>query len=660
MRMNCSMIYLSFLVYFLTICIVFCDSSSTTTIPSICFSISASYKGKQQILKDVQGCIFSGRLHAIIGPSGSGKTTLLNVLARQASEQIEIDGNLLDNKQKDDSAIFVQQNDILFPQLTVQETLEIAVSLKGDDLQLKDSVDKLINSLGLKKVRFSRVGDSKTRGISGGEKRRLSIGNEIIRYSSGLDGTSDLDEIHLFLDEPTSGLDAFQSQKVIELLKTISKKGKNTVIASIHQPRSTVYSLFDDVTLLSEGRIIYTGPNTEMKSHFSSLGYSCPNNVNPAEWVVDLVSIDYSSPETEAASRKRVKKLADAFFKKYSNKYNTLFKKLQEELNKKSKAITTVRRKSIFSEVKKFGILFNRAWKQVTRDKSLNIARLMSGLFSGLLFGAIYFQLGCTASTVGDRLGLLQVAAVNTAMTSLIKATTSFVTEKIIIQKERKSGSYSVLSYFISKLLAEFPLSVLFPCMTGSIIYKLCGLNSSPGRLLVFNTILVVESIASSAFGMTIGSIAPSTESAIATAPALMVVFIVFGGLYVVNAPSYLKWVPNCSLIRWAYEGLVLNEFKDLNIIPEAKYGPKSVSTGNQVLENMGIKNDRTIASTLKSQALIIAANYCFTYFSLLRQKPKPQEISNKDKKVKDEEVKDKTSKRLTEKKVRTIPPPLK
>ena len=111
-----------------------------------------------------------------------------------------------------------------------------------------------------------------------------------------------------------------------------------------------------------------------------------------------------------------------------------------------------------------------------------------------------------------------------------------------------------------------------------------------------------------------------------------MVIFIVFGGLYVVNAPDYLKWVPNCSLIRWAYEGLVINEFKDLNIIPEAKYGPKSVTSGNQVLDNMGCgKAECTIGRTLKSQLIIIAVNYAFTYFSLIRQKPKSQKIKKRE-----------------------------
>ena len=133
-----------------------------------------------------------------------------------------------------------------------------------------------------------------------------------------------------------------------------------------------------------------------------------------------------------------------------------------------------------------FSVLFRRAWRQVSRDKALNIARFMSSFFSALLFGAIYYQLGDSAATVPDRLGLLQVAAVNTAMTALIKATTSFVTEKIIVQRERRTGAYSVAPYFISKLAAEAPISAFFPCMAGFIMYKLCGLNDAPGRLARF------------------------------------------------------------------------------------------------------------------------------------------------------------------------------
>ena len=139
--------------------------------------------------------------------------------------------------------------------------------------------------------------------------------------------------------------------------------------------------------------------------------------------------------------------------------------------------------------------------------------------------------------------------------------------------------------------------------------------------------ILTVESFASTALGMAVGSLAPSVEAAIAIAPSVMVIFIVFGGLYVVNTPSYLQWVPSVSLIRWAYEALCINEFSGLKLQPDAKFGPRSYSTGEQVLQGMGIKSSLTGA--LLAQTSIIVANWLFTYLSLLRQKPDFERIQS-------------------------------
>lgn len=342
--------------------------------------------------------------------------------------------------------------------------------------------------------------------------------------------------------------------------------------------------------------------------------------MNPAEYYLDLISIDYSSPDQEEASRSRIQTFAKAYKKATSQQED-------DKVRPGSDSIEPVKlgEGGLVNKIRTFGrqfkILFQRAFRQIIRDKPTNIARLMSGLFSALLFGTIYFKLGKGASTVADRLGLLQVAAVNTAMTSLIKATTSFVTEKLIVQRERKGNWYEVEPYFLSKLLAETPLSALFPTLSGAIMYYLCGLNPLPGRLFKFIGILVVESMAATALGMSVGSLASSVESAIATAPAIMVIFIVFGGLYVVNTPSYLKWVPQISLIRWAYEALCVNEFSDLKLTPSAAIGPLSVSDGKQVLDSLGYGSS-TVKHAIIAQLGIVAANYLFTYLSIKAQKP--------------------------------------
>ena len=190
-----------------------------------------------------------------------------------------------------------------------------------------------------------------------------------------------------------------------------------------------------------------------MASYFASLGYQCPTSANPSEFYVDLVSVDYSSPEDETTTRHRIHSLADRFAtgsqakalrneldkllhqyvaacsstdttggsdgtdtersKSKVTKSSIIGSKVQVGGNSRHGPFTGIRRivRHMGRSLEKFKILHRRAWRQVTRDKALNIARLMSSLFSSLLFGAIYFKMGNGVKTIPDRLGLLQVAA---------------------------------------------------------------------------------------------------------------------------------------------------------------------------------------------------------------------------------------------------------
>jgi hypothetical protein len=132
--------------------------------------------------------------------------------------------------------------------------------------------------------------------------------------------------------------------------------------------------------------------------------------------------------------------------------------------------------------------------------------------------------------------------------------------------------------------------------------------------------------------GMAVGSMATSVESAITISPSVMVIFIVFGGLYVAHTPSYLAFIPKISLIRWAYEALCVNEFTGLVLKPESETGPLSVTSGDQVLVNMGYGPGKsTVKGALVAQIGIILFNYMFTYLSLVRQKPDFEQIKNSE-----------------------------
>ena len=177
---------------------------------------------------------------------------------------------------------YVRQEDIFYTQMTVRETLMFAARLRlPSSVSLEEKravVDGLLKKLSLVKAADTIVGDTKRRGISGGERKRLSIGCELI-------GSPNL----LFLDEPTSGLDAFQAQQVVALLKQLALEG-TAVVAVIHQPRGTSFKMFDDLLLLSEGQLMFSGEAARAAAHFGRQGYRCPSGISEAEHVVDLVS----------------------------------------------------------------------------------------------------------------------------------------------------------------------------------------------------------------------------------------------------------------------------------------------------------------------------------------------------------------------------------
>ena len=200
---------------------------------------------------------------------------------------------------------YVRQDDFLLPFLTVRETLSFSAALRlprSVPAETRDQiVEQTITELGLADAADVIVGGAGRKGISGGEKRRLSIGCVLVTLPSVL-----------VLDEPTSGLDSFTAYHLLGTLSRLAKKGR-CVVLSIHQPRSDAYPLFDKITLLSQGSVVYSGLRTDLLPHFSSLGHSPPKRTNPLDWVIDISSVDNRDDEAELESKERVGKLVMAW-----------------------------------------------------------------------------------------------------------------------------------------------------------------------------------------------------------------------------------------------------------------------------------------------------------------------------------------------------------
>jgi len=222
---------------------------------------------EKEILTDINGIMRPG-LNAILGPTGGGKSSLLDILAARKdpnglSGDVLINGAPRPANFKCNSG-YVVQDDVVMGTLTVRENLQFSAALRLPTTmtshEKNERIDKVIQQLGLDKVADSKVGTQFIRGVSGGERKRTSIGMELIT-----------DPAILFLDEPTTGLDSSTANAVLLLLKRMSEQGR-TIIFSIHQPRYSIFKLFDSLTLLASGRLMFHGPAQEALGYFASVG----------------------------------------------------------------------------------------------------------------------------------------------------------------------------------------------------------------------------------------------------------------------------------------------------------------------------------------------------------------------------------------------------
>ncbi|KAM0949094.1 putative ABC transporter, AAA+ ATPase domain, ABC-2 type transporter [Dioscorea sansibarensis] len=238
------------------------------------------------LLNDISGQALRGHITAILGPSGAGKSTFLDALAGRIARgslegSVSIEGRPVTTNYMKKVSSYVMQDDQLFPMLTVYETFMFAAKVRlpssVSSSEKTRRVWELIDQLGLQTAVHTYIGDEGRRGVSGGERRRVSIGIDIIHKPS-----------LLFLDEPTSGLDSTSAYSVVEKVKDIAKGG-SIVLMTIHQPSYRIQLLLDRITVLARGRLIYMGSPSALPIHLSGFGRPVPDGENSIEYLIDVI-----------------------------------------------------------------------------------------------------------------------------------------------------------------------------------------------------------------------------------------------------------------------------------------------------------------------------------------------------------------------------------
>ena len=260
---------------------------------------------RTSLLQNICAHVKSSEVLAILGGSGAGKTTLLDAVASEARRGHR-EGEVLLNSHRLNRAVFrrscayVAQSDACCPTLTVFETLFLAASLyqgQASCSKHQQDVQTLLGQVGLDSCQHVKVGDGLLiRGVSGGQRRRVSLAVELLKQPSVL-----------VLDEPTSGLDSKAAEAIVELLRKISVANNLATICTIHQPSSYVFQLFDRLLLLAKGRVCYFGLAEEALRHFETLGFPSASGINPADFLLRITNSDF------AASAGQVDWICDAW-----------------------------------------------------------------------------------------------------------------------------------------------------------------------------------------------------------------------------------------------------------------------------------------------------------------------------------------------------------
>nr|XP_057923955.1 broad substrate specificity ATP-binding cassette transporter ABCG2-like [Doryrhamphus excisus]XP_057923956.1 broad substrate specificity ATP-binding cassette transporter ABCG2-like [Doryrhamphus excisus] len=527
----------------------------------------------KDILIDLNGIMKPG-LNAIMGATGSGKSSFLDVLAAR-KDPAGLSGEVLINGAPQPPNFkclsgYVVQDDVVMGTLTVRENLNFSAALRLPSsiskAEKEQRVDTLIQELGLSRVADSRVGTQLIRGISGGERKRTNIGMELIINPSVL-----------FLDEPTTGLDASTANFVLLLLKRMADSGR-TIILSIHQPRYSIYRLFDNLTLLVNGKQVYHGAAQGALEYFSDIGYTCDPHNNPADFFLDVINGDASSvalSSMDGVDSDSVLKSRQVIEDKLVEEYRSsaFFKQTKTDLERivrgqptKSYAPSrTITYNTSF--LTQFRWVLKRTFRDLMLNPQTSIAQVAVTLFLAVVVGAIFFNVQEDQSGIQNRFGALFFITVNQCFSSLSSAELFILQRKLFIH-EYISGYYRLSVYFLSKVLSEILMLRTIPAMVFTCVsYFMIGLKPTVEAFFLF--MFTVTLVAYTTTAMALAISADQTVVAIANIymTIVCVFMMIFAGL-LVNLPSivsWLAWLKYFSIPRYGLSALEVNEFKGLD-----------------------------------------------------------------------------------------------
>ncbi|XP_027366870.1 ABC transporter G family member 6-like [Abrus precatorius] len=528
------------------------------------------------LLNDISGEARDGEIMAVLGASGSGKSTLIDALANRIAKgrlkgTVALNGEALESRLLKVISAYVMQDDLLFPMLTVEETLMFAAEFRLprtlSKSKKKARVQALIDQLGLRNAAKTVIGDEGHRGVSGGERRRVSIGIDIIH-----------DPILLFLDEPTSGLDSTSAFMVVKVLQRIAQSG-SIVIMSIHQPSYRILGLLDRMIFLSRGQTVYSGSPMQLPVYFSEFGHPIPDSDNRTEFALDLIRELEGSPGG-------TKSLVE-----FNKSWQSMTKHNQAEtidaqpngLSLKEAISASISRGKLVSGATntnanpssmvptfanpfwmEMATLSKRSFTNSRRMPELFGIRLGAVMVTGFILATMFWQLDNSPKGVQERLGFFAFAMSTTFYTTA-DALPVFLQERYIFMRETAYNAYRRSSYLVSHALVALPSLVFLSLAFAATTFWAVGLDGGVSGFFFYFLIILASFWAGNSFVTFLSGVVPHVMLGYTIVVAILAYFLLFSGFFINRdrIPSYWIWFHYLSLVKYPYEAVLQNEFDD-------------------------------------------------------------------------------------------------
>lgn len=476
------------------------------------------HAGSKPILRDVSCRCRPGEITAVVGPSGAGKTTLLSILAGMVPLR-RVNGEVLVNGRPMDAALFrrvsgyVPQEDSLIPQLTVEESLLYSSRLRlgGGAARARE----LLQQLGLDHVAGSRVGS----GISGGERRRVSIGVELVHRPGAI-----------LLDEPTSGLDSASAVQIIALLRAMARAESKTVVVTVHQPGFRILELIDQVVLLAAGEVRHCGPLELLERRLKEAGHGIPAQLTALEYAMEddlprwaLLPVEESTSEELAEDDDPYRQVVNAS-----------------------------------GHLREVLVLGGRLAATVRRSNQLFATKAVQSLAAGLGLGSVFMR----ADDLQARVGFFAFS-----LTFLLSSTTEalpvFLRERKVVARETSRGTYRVSSYALASAAVCLPLLLAAALLYAAPVYWLAGLRRELDGFLFFALVAWLAMATANSLVSCVAAAAPSFVVGSSAAAGLLGCFFLFSGYFIAKESIPRQWIfmHYLSLFKYPFEAFLINEY---------------------------------------------------------------------------------------------------